>query len=68
MLWLILGAFCLCGAILLVVPDRRATGDVTFIDRSQLRRGGGILLGITGTILAGLVVLTVLANWVASDL
>jgi len=66
--WLILGALCLCGAILLIVPDRKATDAVTFIDRSQLRRGGGILLGIAGTILVGLVVLTLLANWVASDL
>ena len=68
MLWLILGAFCLCGGILLVVPDRRATGDVTFIDRSQIRRAGGLLLGLAGTALAGLLVLSLLANWVASDL
>ena len=68
MLWLILGGFCLCGGILLVVPDRRATEAVTFIDRSQLRRGGSILLGLAATALAGLLVLSLLANWVASDL
>ena len=68
MLWLILGGFCLVGGILLVIPDRKATADVTFIDRSQVRRGGGQLLGLAGTALAGLLVLSLLANWVASDL
>lgn len=68
MSWLILGGFCLVGGILLVVPDRRATASLTFIDRTQIRRGGGALLGVAATALAGLLVLTLLANWVASDL
>jgi len=66
--WLILGGFCLVGGILLVIPDRKATADVTFIDRAQVRRAGGLLLGLAGTALAGLLVLSLLANWVASDL
>ena len=68
LLWLILGGFCLVGGILLVIPDRKATASATFIDRSQVRRAGGVLLGLAGTALAGLLVLSLLANWVASDL
>ncbi len=68
MLWLILGGFCLVGGILLVIPDRKATEGVTFIDRSHVRRGGSVLLGLAATALAGLLVLMLLANWVSDDL
>jgi len=68
MVWLVLGSFTVCGAVLAIVPDTKPTADHGFLDRSRLRRAGVMLLGLSGTALLGLAILMALANWVSSDL